>query len=230
MNCLSVCLFRFRLLFRVSVSLVARRDLRCPPPPRRRPARCRPRPTGSRGRRSQSPSWPTASAPAGRRQSGCACRLAVATSSRVAPSSPACARGAGACTAASRRAALSTTTPHVRSTPRSRSQLRVRAAAGSSTCACCAAFSRSSRAPPSAVPARAAPERSFRPASYVAAQGKMAAALEGGDRLLVTCRSVAAAELLVLAPADVARAVAWARARLDPVRERCRAKGAPARR
>ena len=64
---------------------------------------------------------------------------------------------------------------------------------------------------------------SFRPASYVAAQEKMAAALEGGDRLLVTCRSVAAAELLVLAPADVARAVAWARARLDPIRERCRA-------
>ena len=38
MNCLSVCLFRFRLLFRVSVSLVARRELRCPPPPRRRDA------------------------------------------------------------------------------------------------------------------------------------------------------------------------------------------------
>ena len=65
--------------------------------------------------------------------------------------------------------------------------------------------------------------RAFRPSSYVASQEKMAAALVAGDRLLITRRSVSADELVVLSPADVTRAVAWARARLDPVRERCRA-------
>ena len=64
--------------------------------------------------------------------------------------------------------------------------------------------------------------RAFRPSSYVALQEKMAAALVAGDRLLITRRSVLADELVVLSPADVTRAVAWARARLDPVRERCR--------
>ena len=63
----------------------------------------------------------------------------------------------------------------------------------------------------------------FRPSSYVASQTKMASALLAGDRLLVTRRSVTAGELLILAPDDVQRAVAWALARLAPVRARCRA-------
>ena len=63
----------------------------------------------------------------------------------------------------------------------------------------------------------------FRPSSYVASQSKMAAALLAGDRLLITRRSVTAGELLILAPDDVQRAVAWALARLAPVRARCRA-------
>jgi len=63
----------------------------------------------------------------------------------------------------------------------------------------------------------------FRPASYVASQSKMAAALTAGDRILVTRRSVTAGELVILSPADVARAVAWVLALLVPVRARCRA-------
>ena len=65
--------------------------------------------------------------------------------------------------------------------------------------------------------------RAFRPSSYVASQEKMAAALVAGDRLLIIRRSVSADELVVLSPSDVTRAVAWVRARRDPVCERCRA-------